>query len=198
MANKKAKINKQSSGAGPSKGQSLNLLSPMLNVRQGSSRVSAANDLRKLTNSTRVSTIPIAFGKNQSSGKAAASSGSASGLTNLLGKTSSGGVSGLLGGGLLSLGINSLFSGIADLFGGSTNNAPPPVQKFSLPQSQQETIFANSGGLPINHVANATASRSVSGTYGYSSSASNQAAVVQAVKNALLTSSSLNDVISEL
>ena len=186
MANKKAKINKQSSGAGPSKGQSLNLLSPMLNVRQGSSRVSAANDLRKLTNSTRVSTIPIAFGKNQSSGKAAASSGSASGLTNLLGKTSSGGVSGLLGGGLLSLGINSLFSGIADLFGGSTNNAPPPVQKLSLPQSQQD------------HVANATASRSVSGTYGYSSSASNQAAVVQAVKNALLTSSSLNDVISEL
>jgi hypothetical protein len=157
----------------------------------------------------------IQFGKpSQSSSKSSSSSGSE--WTNLLKHTASGGIASALSGGLGSIGgLGSLISGIMHLFGGGGGKkAPPPLVEFRLPESQQQTLFLSSKGNRLHQGSGgeATGLRSPgAGIYGDASQlhtsgspASTQwiqeqsGQIAEAVKNALLNSSSLNDVIGEL
>ena len=85
-------------------------------------------------------------------------------------------------------GISSLISGLTSLFGGG-KTAPPALAAYQLPTSQSQTISTGSV-------------LAISGVYGGPSNPTlpdNQAGhIVQSVKNALLNSSALNDVIAEL
>jgi hypothetical protein len=86
-------------------------------------------------------------------------------------------------------GIASLFSGLASLFG-SGKTAPPALAAYQLPTSQDQTISTGSTVATPGVYGGPLASTP------FSSQSSGQ--VVQAVKQALLNSSSLNDVIAEL
>jgi len=85
-------------------------------------------------------------------------------------------------------GISSLISGLTGLFGGG-KTAPAALAAYQLPTSQSQTI--STGSI-----------LAASGLYGGPSSpllSDNQGShIVQSVKNALLNSSALNDVIAEL
>ena len=144
----------------------------------------------------------INFGKPPSTNSRGSGSGSTSaGLANLIKQTSSSGASRLLGGGLLGLGISTLFSQVFDLFGGSDRGTQmPSLVRFTLPDARDETIYANQSGVSVN---SSTADRTGQAGPGVYNNANNpatsgQASIVSAVRNALLTSSSLNDVIGEL
>lgn len=84
--------------------------------------------------------------------------------------------------------IGSLISGIGDLFGGG-KTTPAPLTAYQLPASQSQVISTGS-------------TASIPGTYGGPSTPTafeqQSGQVVNSVKQALLNSSSLNDIISEL
>jgi hypothetical protein len=136
---------------------------------------------------TNISPKPIGLGK--ASPAATKSSPSSSPWSNLLSGAASGGLAGTLssiagfGGG-----IPSLISGLASLFGGA-KTAPPALVAYQLPTSQQQTVSTGS-------------SVSTPGVYGgppaTTQFAHQSTQIVQSVKQALLNSSSLNDVIAEL
>lgn len=115
---------------------------------------------------------------------------STSAFSNLLsGATSGGGLGGTLSSAAgFGFGIGSLISGLASLFGGG-KTAPPALVAYQLPTSQEQTV---STGSVV----------SAPGVYGGPAAATpfeNQGGqLVQSVKQALLNSSSLNDVIAEL
>ena len=144
----------------------------------GTSKASGFN-----TNSDK----PLKFGN--ASRAATKSPQSTSSWSSLLSGASSSGLAGNLsaasgfGGG-----IGSLISGLASLFGGG-KTAPPALTAYQLPTSQEQTV---STGSTI----------STPGVYGGPPSATTfetgGAQIVQSVRNALLNSSSLNDVIAEL
>ena len=160
-------------------------------VRQAT-KISAATDLKRLS-SNNVSTVKgIQFGSPSNAGVKSRSSSSTNNEWTSLIKTASDGAASLIGGNLLESGINSLISGLTNLFDGGGKSEVPLV-RFTLPDSQQQTMFVTSGGLsasvnPRGASQNAPAQGPVY----------KQSEIVQAVKNALLTSSSLNDVIAEI
>lgn len=145
----------------------------------------------------------INFGSPSSSRTTGSQSGAE--WTNLLRQTVTGGISSGLGGGLLSAvsGLGGLVSSFAGLFGGGMKTEAP-LTRFQLPDSQNETIFASS------YQTGATGARTSSnGIYAQPTSSSSQSAhdqspqwqsaqITEAVKQALLNSSSLNDVIAEI
>lgn len=151
----------------------------------------------------------INFGKPSSSGSSSTTSGSA--WTGLLKQTASGGAASLLGGGFGSIfGLGGVISGIASLFGGG-KSTPPPLVQFTLPTSQLETAYVSTKSAATYHGAPTTAQKSPTVTGGSHSGGATKpsnpppqspayqnAQIVQAVKNALLNSSSLNDVIAEI
>ncbi|MGI8960629.1 MAG: hypothetical protein ACR2IV_12850 [Bryobacteraceae bacterium] len=176
--------------------------------------IRGSNDTRR-SSSENVALHSIQFGKpSQSSSKPSSSSGNE--WTNLLKHTASGGIASALSGGLGSIGgIGSLITGIMHLFGGGgKKRTPPPLVEFHLPASQQQTLTVSSKGSSVHQgsVAEATSVRTPGfGIYGNASqlhtsgsSPSTQwiqeqsGQIAEAVKNALLNSSSLNDVIGEL
>jgi hypothetical protein len=118
--------------------------------------------------------------------------------------SASGGGSGLLGGGLLSAGGFGFVSKLLNLFGGGKSSPAAPVQ-FQAPASQQQTLnittpgSASSVSLGVHPVS---LRNQGAGTYLQAGSTVpnhlQSLHVVQIVKQALLTSSSLNDVISEI
>ena len=157
----------------------------------------------------------IQFGKpSQSGSKASTSSGSE--WTNLLKQTASGGIASAFTGGFGGIGgLGSLISGFVNLFGGGGGkNTLPPLTEFALPNSQQQTVYASSKGTATyqGEVTNASVFNGTgAGIYGNteqmqtSGSAPNSqwvqeqsGQIAQAVKNALLQSSSLRDVIAEI
>ncbi|MGI9073051.1 MAG: hypothetical protein ACR2JB_17490 [Bryobacteraceae bacterium] len=176
--------------------------------------------IRGSNDTTRSSTGYVAphsiqFGRpSQSTSKPSSSSGSE--WTNLLKHTASGGLASALSGGLGSIGgISSLITGIVHLFGGgSKKKTPPPLIEFHLAASQQRTLSVSSKGNSVHQgsVAEVTSVGAPgAGIYGNAgqlhtsgSSPSTQwiqeqsGQIAEAVKNALLNSSSLNDVIGEL
>ena len=122
----------------------------------------------------------------------------------------------LLGG----LGIGSLVSGIASLFGGDDQSTPPPLVKYSLPPALQYEGAVMGNGAVSSYDHN---DRSGIRTIGNSQTAAEQASpaanqqvviqvnamdsksfldhsddIARAVRAAILNSSSLNDVISEM
>ena len=159
---------------------------------QATARLSAATDLRKLSNGGLPTLKGIQFGSPSSSGgKSGSSAGAGSEWTSLV-KTASGGVTSLIGGGFLESGINSLISGLTSLFDGGGKSETPLV-RFVLSDPQQQTMYTSSSGLSAS--ANIGAAPRNTQPQG---PVYRQADIVQAVRNALLTSSSLNDVIAEI
>ncbi len=167
--------------------------------RPGRSRDTTLSSLTGKINATG-----LRFGGSSSSGTSA-SSASGSQWINLLKQTARGGVSSALGGGLKDIGgIASIVSGFIGLFGGG-KSAPPPLVHFEAPSSQNQTAFVGSTTGPAKWVdSGATHSSSSKGIYASSSESNVQSLqyqssqIAQAVKHALLNSSSLNDVIAEI
>jgi hypothetical protein len=133
----------------------------------------------------------------------------------LLKQTASGGIASAFSGGFASIaGLGGLISGIASLFGVGGKSTPPPLVEFQLPSSQSQTIYVSPNGsatLQGNAVESSGIGSTSTGIYPKPSSpgistagASSQslqyqsAQIAQAVKMALLNSSSLNDVIAEI
>lgn len=113
--------------------------------------------------------------------------------SHLLRQTASGGLSSAFGGGLLSSfgGLGGIVSGIVSLFG-NHRKTPPPLTLFRLPESENQTVYVHSS--PGQSTPSA-------GIYNVSHAPPAQyhsAYIAQAVKHAILTSSSLNDVIAEI
>ncbi|MGA8026578.1 MAG: hypothetical protein WB992_05490 [Bryobacteraceae bacterium] len=144
----------------------------------------------------------IKFGNPSSTRTAASQTGSA--LSNLLTQTASGGISSVLGGELSSIGgLGSLLSGILGLFGSGGKKTLPALVEFQLPASQDQTAYVNTNGN-TNSQGGAVGAGGVTAPVPSNSASSTQAPqlqsaqIAQAVKIALLNSSSLNDVIAEI
>jgi hypothetical protein len=196
----------------------LSLTNLVSQVQSGSAdkaaKIGSSGDTKKVSISGKVVPQGIQFGKpSQSSSKAASSSGSE--WTNLLKQTASGGIASALSGGLGSIGgIGSLVSGIVNLFGGGSGmTTPPPLVDFQLPNSREQTVYVSAKGSSVyqGSAVQANGPSTGAGVYGKAeqmqTSASSPNAqwvqeqstqIAQAVKNALLNSSSLNDVIAEI
>jgi hypothetical protein len=134
------------------------------------------------------------------------SSKSSNGWTDFLKHAASSGVSSALGSsfGFGSFGgIGSIISGIESLFGGH-KKAPPPLVRFQLPDSQSHTLYVDSGrtgayGLRGDQGSSLSTPGIYMQTSGTGGNWQDQSAqIAQAIKTALLNSSSLNDVIAEL
>jgi hypothetical protein len=145
----------------------------------------------------------LAFGKPSSAGTTTSSAGSV--LTGLLKQTASGGIASALGGGLSGLlGLGSIISGFVSLFGGGKSALPPLVQ-FQEPAAQDLISYISSGSqssapaaasrvsVSNSSTTNTPGGQQTTSTYQYQSTQ-----IAQAVKQALLNSSSLNDVIAEI
>ncbi len=143
--------------------------------------------IAKTSGFNKAITQPINFGR--ASRAATKNPNSSSMLSSFLSGSTSGGIAGGLSGAAgFSGGIGSLISGLASLFGGG-KTAPPALTAYQLPTSQAQTVYTGT-------------SVTTPGVYGGPSAASpfdsESGQVVQAVKQALLNSSSLNDVIGGL
>lgn len=180
------------------------LLSTTSNLNGHSTmKLSASGELTRLGMNDRRTPTAISFGSpsdNGSSGSKSTSSGSD--WSNLLQKTVSGGINDLFGGGILSDGISYLVSGISSLFGGE--DPATPLKRYTLADSQENTLYTGVQGLMSSDSDAPATAPTNRGIYTTSSGQAKAATplqdaqVVQAVKKALLTSSSLNDIISEL
>jgi hypothetical protein len=145
----------------------------------------------------------IQFGKPSSN---RTSTSATSDLNSLLKSTESAGISSILGGGGLLgglTGFGSLSSILGGLFGGGTKTLPP-LTAFTLPKATTETY---SIGTNTKTTTVPTGSQQGAGIYAAQTKQSISASsvpgtssgqIAQAVKTALLNSSSLNDVINEI
>jgi hypothetical protein len=202
-------------------GQSINKLlaaSSLITQPQGSAeriiKPTNAGDARASAMSAKTVATGIKFGAPSSNKTSTSQSGSE--WTNLLTKTASGGAASAFGGGGLGsiAGLGGLIAGIASLFGGGGGKtSPPQLVEFQLPSSQTQTVYVNSTGSSTYQgaVTQQAGPSKASGPM-YMSSATPQTSnlginqsfqyhstqIAQAVKTALLNSSSLNDVIADI
>lgn len=185
---------KRKASSSSRKGSNSSRIDLLESIRQGSTgptlNPGAARDLIRLGVGAQTSTRALPFGSPSDKGNRSSSKASkGTNWSGLLGTTSSSGISDLLsGGGLLSAGLDYLSSGISSLFGGVSQSEPDPLTRFALPNTLDQTMSVNGAQ---------TSTANPSGVYAQLSQAS-KSAIVQTVKNAILTSSSLNDVIGEL
>ena len=171
----------------------------------------SSKDASLLTIDAHVMPTSIHFGSPSSTKTASSQSGSE--WSSLLKQTASGGVASVFGGGMGIIGgLGSVVSGLVGLFGGGSKSVPPPLVRFQLPASEEQTVYVSTKGNTVyegSAVESASASRPISDIYttgpapstsaisGESSQYQNSQ-IIQVVKNALLNSSSLNDVIGEI
>ena len=221
MANKKNNLSSLLNQLSSQKidGQSVNkLLAPTSLVTQARSNTdktikpTSSGDTKALGLDAKTVATGINFGSPSNNRSSTSQSGSE--WTNLLTKTASGGVASAFSGGLSSIaGLGGLISGIASLFGGGSTSTPAPLVEFQLPSSQTQTIYVSSNGSSTyqGSVTEASVSKSKGPTYTSSPTTQTSSAtfsgpsyqyqstqIAQAVKTALLNSSSLNDVIAEI
>lgn len=101
----------------------------------------------------------------------------------------------LSGGGLLGgIGLGSVISGIASLFGAGQKKSLPPLQLFNMQDAMNQTVHlqgssAGSSGSAVHVHVQTMDSQSFMNRSGD---------IARAVKTAMLNSHSLNDVVSEL
>ena len=175
-------------------------------VSSGTTKFSAGSERDVRAQSVNAKSLhPVQFGKPSHS-SASSSSSSSSDLNKLLKSATGSGLASLTGGGGLLdglLGLGTVGSLLGSLFGGSDATKLPPVTTFVLPQAQTEMISVRGA----NSTEGPTSLQSTSATYVTptqhavaepSSPGISQAYIAQAVKLALLNSSSLNDVINEV
>ena len=166
--------------------------------RRGSSL--AMQDLQKLAMGTRSIDHAINFGKPSSFSSAGTPKSTGSDWTGLVQKTITSGASQILGGGLLGSGFSSAFSALFHLFGGGTQVHTPALDRFSLPAIEQRTIDV-ARKIPGSQPTVGDSSQLMTQSSIQAENVSGgiqQALIVKTVRNALLTSSSLNDIIGEL
>ena len=171
-----------------------------------------SRSLRDTTLSTNVKNTATGIRFGSPSNSRTPTSQSSNALTTLFRNTGSGGIASALGGGFSGIiGLGGLISGIIGLFGGG-KSSPPPLLEFQLPESQNQTMYVSSKGNTTFQgtvVEQASRSTPTHGAYTGNNEGSNSGAsdialryqnmqIAQAVKNALLNSSSLNDVIAEI
>lgn len=159
-------------------------------LRDSMSRVSRSQE--GLGSASGRASSPIQFGKPTTSSSSSSKS-TGSEWTTLLKQTASQGLIsaiGGIGGGELG-GLGSLVSAFAHLFGGQSKT-PMTYQAFSLPASTDTTAYVGSHGTTV-YGGNAEVVSS-----GSQWTQDHSAQIAQAVKTALLHSSSLNDVIAEI
>ncbi len=221
MSNRKNKVSGLRSQLSSLKanGTSANvLLSPTNLVNQAQPKSSTSSKLPSLGEtktdffSAKTAVTPINFGPSSNSRTPNTQSSSEWG--NLLKQTASGGIASAFSGGFASItGLGGLISGIAGLFGGGSST-PPQLVNFQLPQSQSQTVYISSGGRTTYQGESVELSGSANpgtGIYPKPASSGISAAgpgigsfqyqsnqIAQAVKTALLNSSSLGDVIAEI
>ncbi len=164
------------------------------------SKPPSSGEVRTSSLSGKTTATPINFGRPSNSRTATTKSSSM--LTSLIKQTASGGIASALTGGLSSIaGLGGLFTGIASLFGGG-KSAPPPLVDFQLPNSISQTISVSSRGSAAYQRTPAEQPSALGTTGGQAVKAQQlqyqSAAIAQAVKTAILSSSSLNDVIAEI
>ena len=140
----------------------------------------------------------INFGKPSDRNALVSSSGTGMDWGGLAKQVASGGAASLFNSGSASAvfgGLGSLISGITGLFGGGEKKALPPLQLFQLPDAVNQTAHMQSGtstgasGSAVHVHVQAIDTQSFLNR-------SND--IARAVKTAMLTSHSLNDVVSEL
>lgn len=159
---------------------------------RSTTKVSVATDLKRLSSSGVPAIKGIQFGFPSNTGVKSRSSAGASNEWSSLIKAASGGVASLIGGDFLESGVNSLISGLTSLFDDS-GTGETPLARFTLPDPQQQTMYVTSRGPSTSDNFQV-----VSQNIPLQGPVYKQSEIVQAVKNALLTSSSLNDVIAEI
>jgi hypothetical protein len=171
----------------------------------GSSRPGRSRDTALSSLTGKIASSGLRFGGSPSSGTTT-SSGAGSQWANLLKQTARGGISSALSGKFKDIGgIASIVSGFISLFSGG-KSAPPPLVHFEAPASQNQTAFIGSPTAPAKWAESGTSSHGASSKGIYASSQEpnvqslqyQSAQIAQAVKQALLHSSSLNDVIAEI
>ena len=171
------------------------------------SKTAAPGDLAvRLLNPASSGTVvqPLNFGSLHTQ-TASTASQSGSLWTGLLNSASGGGASGLLGGSLLAGGALGFVGKLLALFSGSKSTPAAPVP-FQKPVAQQQSLNVSVPGAASSvtlGVHTPSLSMQTLGIYQQSDSSVSDhntpgIQVVQIVKQALLTSSSLNDVISEI
>jgi hypothetical protein len=140
----------------------------------------------------------IQFGRPSTTNTSSSTQGGST-WKSLLSNAMSGGASGALGS---FGGVGSLISGLAGLFGGSSKAQLPPLTLFSLPSSQQQTSYVQADAINAAASNSGPVYTSTSVKSGNAPSSTTNVvdtgAIAAAVKNALLTSNSLSDVIAEL
>ena len=170
----------------------------------GSFRAGRLRDVSFASLTGKMASSGLRFGGSSSLGTT--SSGNGSQWTNLLKQTAKGGVSSALGGGLKDVGgIASIVSGFLSLFRGG-KEAPPPLVHFEAPAPQNRTVFMGAAMGPAQWSESGTSAHSSSskGIYARGQEPNVQSLqyqssqIAQAVKQALLHSSSLSDVITEI
>jgi len=204
-------LSRTSSG---SAGKSIDLVAGTGNlVPSGKLTLGGAEAEKSQSFSARTVSTGINFGKHSDSSTTSSSSVGQE-MTNLLKQSVSGGVMGALSGsfGLSSFGgIGTIISSIASLFGGGPKTLPPLVD-FTLPNAQNLSVYVGGTSSTVRQGSVAQTGSLVqpgaTPTYktatvaeaptAVASSQPQSAQIVQAVKTALLNSSSLNDVIAEI
>ena len=170
----------------------------------GSFRAGRLRDVSFASLTGKMASSGLRFGGSSSLGTT--SSGNGSQWTNLLKQTAKGGVSSALGGGLKDVGgIASIVSGFLSLFRGG-KEAPPPLVHFEAPAPQNRTVFMGAAMGPAQWSESGTSAHSNSSKGIYASGQEpnvqslqyQSSQIAQAVKQALLHSSSLSDVIAEI
>lgn len=170
----------------------------------GSFRPERLRDVSFASLTGKIASSGLRFSGSSKLGKT--SSGSGSQWTNLLKQMASDGISSALGGGFKDIGgIASIVSGFLSLFRGGKEAAPPLVH-FEAPAPQNRAVFLGPATGPAQWSESGTpAQRSSSkGIYASSQEPNVQSLqyqssqIAQAVKQALLHSSSLSDVIAEI
>lgn len=173
-------------------------------------KISGISGTRTLSLTAKDTLPGIKFGSPSTSNAAASTTSGGNDWEKLLQNTTSRGLTSAMKGTFSLADLGGIGTAISSLFkafgGGKSESTLPPLAEFSLPNPVAQTVCVSAG--MNEHAASGTDSlspRSNSGIYrntgnqtGASASVPSAPHIVQAVKQALLTSSSLNDVISEI
>lgn len=220
MANSNDNLSRLLTGSSKIDGQSVSKLLATTNLVTGSTAGTTSNSSRAFAPGTqnglkssslaaKSSLTGIKFGNAPRS--ALTSSATGNQWTSLLKQAASGsGVASAFSGGLSGLGgIGSIVSGIMGLFGGNKNSLPA-LTAFHLSDSQEHSASigaasysGNTGQISSNATAGGTngspgAAQSAPSNFDSQWFLDNSNNIAQAVKNAMLNSNSLNDVVSEV
>jgi hypothetical protein len=148
-----------------------------------------SNEMRSVSVNERTVAQGIRFGSPSQTTTNTGTTRSQTNWTQLLGRAATGGVTSALGGGVASLGLSPIVSGILSLFQGE-DKTPPPLTRFELPASQDRTITVGAAPTSTAQVSPAEVNTQ------WFLDRSND--IAKAVRSAMLNSSSINDVISEI